>query len=545
MNARALCWIRIVALGVCAALSSLAQAAQVEASGQVRVHQSGQWGEAVPGVLVSNGRELVRTDSEGRYRIAVTPGQTVFVIKPPGWREVVDAGGEARHWRHHFPTGSPALRHGGIASTGTATSGWDFGLVPEPAATDHLDMLVFGDPQPNSMRQVDYFQRDIIAPLLDRADAAPPGSAQSVFAGRPAQLGITLGDIVNDDLSLYPAMRAAHARLGLPWLYVAGNHDLDFDAASDADSLLTFRRHFGPDTFAWETAQASLIVLDNVVYLPGQSPEYIGGLREEQLEFLRAYLDTLAPGRRLLIAAHIPFHDEPQRREGFRRADRERLFALLARFPDTLLLTAHTHTQRHYRHRQADGWRGQAPLHEYNVGTSNGGFWGGLEDAEGIPDAVMMDGTPNGFARVSMPMTGDYALSWEVARQPDHPGLALHAPRVLRRGAYPGVGLFANVFMGEVGSRVEYRIDGGDWLPMTHVMRADPRVLAINLADDAAPTLRARDRTPEASVSWHLWRTSLRTDLAPGEHEVEVRAQDRWRGELRATTRYQLIEHSP
>src|SRR3546814_5751245 len=82
-------------------------------------------------------------------------------------------------------------------------------------------------------------------------------------------------------------------------------------------------------------------------------------------------------------------------------------------------------------------------------------------------------------------------------------------------------------------SRVEYRIDDGDWRPMRKVLQPDPRMLAENARDDAATELRGYDRSPEADVSQHLWRGTLPTDLAVGEHAIEVRHLDPWRGEQR------------
>jgi hypothetical protein len=339
-------------------------------------------------------------------------------------------------------------------------------------------------------------------------------------------------------------MVATTARLGLPWLHVAGNHDLDFDAARDEDSLLTWRAAFGPDTYAWEEAQATFVLLDDVVYQPGPVPSYIGGLRADQFAFLEHYLPTLPRARRLVLAAHIPFHDATPGKETFRRADRERLFALLAPFPNVLLLTSHAHAQRHYFHRAADGWNGASPLHEYVVGAACGGFWAGLPDAQGIPDARMQDGTPNGYARLAIE-GADYRLRWHVARDPADTRIALWAPKVLRRGAYPAFAVTANVFMGMDDSRVEYRVDDADWKPMARAARPDPALLALNAADDVAPRLQSYDRFVEATVSPHLWRGALPTDLAAGEHRVEVRAFDRWDGELRASTAYRLDEFAP
>ncbi len=519
----------------------------VEAAGVIREWTDGRVGKPVANVLVSNGVEVVRTDRRGRYRIHLSAQQTVFVIKPAAYAAVVDGSQAERFWRHYFPEGSPPLRYAGIEVTRGRVSQLDFFLRPRltTIASSGLEVLVFGDPQPKTATQVDYYLRDIIEPIAagvagsKRAESDNDSSAHRVSV---ADLGLTLGDVVHDDLSLLPLIKQATARLGVSWLYAPGNHDIDFDAQSDEDSLLSYRHVFGPDTLAWEEPQASFIMLDDVIYQPLQTPTYIGGLRESQFTFLAAYLATLDPSKRLVIGAHIPFFDPDPAQPSFRQADRERLFALLAKFQNVLLLTAHGHVQRHYFHAEKDGWLGAQPLHEYNVGATCGGFWTGAKDAYGIPDALMNDGTPNGYATLLIAEDGSYGLRWHVARDPDHSGIALHAPRVLRRGAWPEVGLYANVFMGTDDSVVEFRIDDGGWQPMQRVERADPRLLAINLADDAAAQPISDERAPEAGISAHLWRVFLPTDLAAGEHRVEVRSVDRWRGELRATTRYRLVE---
>jgi hypothetical protein len=484
----------------------------------------------VAGVKLSNGRDVVRTDAQGRYRLPLRAGDTVFVIKPADRQFRPGRDGRPGHWAHHFPDGSPPLRYGGVVRRRLARA--DFALTPRTEAGNRpVEVLLFGDPQVKSARDIEHYARDIVAPLQGRADA---------------DFGISLGDIVDDDLSLYDGINQVTARLARPWLHVPGNHDLDFDAARDEDSLLTWRRHYGPDTFAWETAHASFVLLDDVLWLPppAPAPNYLGGLREAQFAFLSAYLATLDPETMLVLAAHIPFHDATPGQATFRAADRERLFALLQPFRRVLLLTAHAHAQRHYFHGEKDGWHGATPLHEYVVGTASGGYWSGLPDAQGVPDARMTDGTPNGYARLRIE-GGAYRLRWHVARDPADTRIALHAPRVLRRGAYPAAVVSANVFMGMDDTRVEYRIDDGPWKPMARSAAPDPALRALNVADDAAPTLRSFDRAVEATPSTHLWRGALPTRLAPGEHRIEVRAFDRWDGELRAATSYRLEEYVP
>ncbi|MDH5821533.1 calcineurin-like phosphoesterase family protein [Luteimonas sp. RD2P54] len=474
-------------------------------------------GRGLAGVRVSDGQRLAVTDAGGRWRLPGPVRGPVFVIKPPGHAVPARAGGLPDFWR---PAGAADC---------------DFTLVPAAdAAEAPLDVLVFADPQAGSAREVGYYGADVVAPLQ---------------AGHPARLGITLGDIANDDLSLYPAINAWTTRLGVPWLHVAGNHDLDAGAA-DAGSLQTYRGVYGPDSFAWEAPQAVFIGLDDVVATPGRRPAYIGGLREDQFAFLQAYLPSVPRDRLLVLMLHIPLFDTSADAATFRPEDRQRLFRLLEPFPQVLVLSGHRHVLQHRFHAGGEGWRGKRPLHEFNVGAASGAFWSGVADAAGIPDASMADGTPNGHALLRIGVDGEYALEWVPARVPvGDPAftaaMRLHAPRTLRRGAYPAWGVYANVFMGLEDTRVEFRVDEGEWRPMRKVSAPDPWLSTENARDDLAAQPRGFDRSPEAAPSTHLWRGALPTSLEAGEHGVEVRAFDRWRGERRAATTYRLVELEP
>ncbi|AKC87755.1 calcineurin-like phosphoesterase C-terminal domain-containing protein [Pseudoxanthomonas suwonensis] len=515
----------VAAQGAAARAADASGADTATVSGHVHLERDGRAGRdpsepGLPGVAVSNGVDIVRTDAQGRFRIGARPGQAVFVIKPDGYRFVAGADGLPAFW-HRVPAAAGAdVDFGLLARTRPVAA------VPGSKA---FEALLFTDTQVKSERDVDYYHRDIVAPIVGR---------------HPAALGVTLGDLVDDQMHLYPALNAVTAQLGVPWFHVPGNHDVDPGSPSDEGSLASWSAVYGPDTYAVEEGGAAFVFLDDVVVQPGQGPGYVGGLREDQFRFLENYLAQLPHERLLVLGMHIPVFDTGGRRT-FRAGDRARLFALLQDRPRVLLLSGHSHVQQHYWHGEADGWRGAAPLHEYNLGAACGAYWSGAPDAEGIPDATMADGTPNGYAVLSVQGDGAYALAYHPARPPTGDpaftaAMALHAPRALRRGAYPAWGVFANVFMGDAETRVEYRIDGGQWKPMRRVERADPRLLVENVADDLAPSLRGFDRSPEAVPSTHLWRGALATDLVAGEHRVEVRAFGRWRGEVVASTTYVL-----
>lgn len=479
---------------------------------------------AEPGVAqaqVSNGSEIVSTDASGAWHgLAVPDDGQVFLIKPPGYDIARGRDGLPGFWRHAVGPGP------------RASADCDFALTRAPGGGGPLKIIVTSDPQAGTPREVRDYAR-----IVDG----------SLAAHRNAALGLTLGDVANDDLSLYPGLIAATASLGVPWLHLPGNHDLDANARDDAGSLHGYRAAFGPDTYAWEEREVVVVMLDNVIAQPGQRPAYVGGLREAQFAFLERYLSQLDGERLLVVAAHIPWFDTAGagKPPTVRADDRARLFRLLERFRSVLLLSGHRHAQRRHFHGADGGWAGETPLQEYNVGAMSGAYWSGVDDARGIPVSTMADGTPRGFAILQVSGDGAYRLAWHptIVSPPDPAvtdAMALHAPRVLRRGAYPAWAVFANVFMGHDGTRVEYRVGDGAWKAMDKRLAPDPRLLAENARDDASATLRSFDRSPEAEPSPHLWRGALATDLPAGEHRVEVRAFDDHGGEHRAWTVYRL-----
>lgn len=479
-------------------------------------------------IAVSNGRDIVRTDQAGRYRLSEAVAGIVFVIKPAGFSAARRSDGMPAYWRDAAPSVT-----------------CDFALKREKSPSSHeqgLRVLVFGDPQPKSLVDVGHYGRGIVDAVIAES-AVKAHDAQLNWPGHAADLGLTLGDVVNDDLSLYPAIKRETARLQVPWLHAPGNHDINMEAARDDESLAGFHAALGPDTFAWEEPEASFIMLDDVIWQPDSSQKYIGGLRDDQFAFLENYLQGARKDRLLVLSMHIPLF-EPAGRDTFRDVDRTRLFSMLEAFPHVLLLTAHNHTQQHVFHGADTGWNGAKPLHEYNVGATCGAFWSGVKDANGVPDSTMADGTPKGWARLSVQPDGRYALSYHPASDPGQ-AMHLHAPKVLRHGAYPAWGVYANIYMGNDDSKVEYRVDGGAWQSMRKVSQADPALLAENYRDDTSDVLRGYDRSPEATPSAHLWRGALPTDLAIGDHQVEVRARLRGDRVDSATISYRLDDATP
>jgi len=284
----------------------------------------------LPGIRLSDGASVVTTDAQGRYAMTLVDGRTVFLVKPASHALPVRHDGSPDFWFNVQRRPGPALKYGGIPAQPAQCR--DFGLLPRTqAGAGPLEVLLFADPQVKSVRDVDYYWHDIVQPLVGRHGAA---------------LGMSLGDLVDDDLSLLPDVLRTTMSLGVPWMHLPGNHDMDLDAGSDEDALRTYRAHFGPDTYAREEAQAVFIALDNVIHRPGARPAYTGGFRADQFAFLEAYLPTVPRDRLLVLGMHMPLFEDGA--DSFRDADRQRLFELLRGFPRVLVLSGHSHVQRHW-----------------------------------------------------------------------------------------------------------------------------------------------------------------------------------------------------
>ncbi len=511
---------------LCFALSVFGQKAKgvvFEDSNQNGLRESTEPGLAK--VAVSNGVQVVLTDEQGFYELPIHDDQIIFVIKPSGFHPPVNEALLPQFYYLHKPNGSPILSYPGVPPTGPLPRSIDFPLI-KAAESDTFKVLYFGDPQTYNQEQVDYFTRDIVAGLMGVNGYA---------------FGVTMGDIVGDDLDLFNPINDAISQIGIPWYNVYGNHDMNTDATYDSLADETFEAVYGPATYSFNYGKVHFVVMDDVIYPRDDGkPGYIGGFREDQLAFLENDLKYVDKNMLVVVQFHIPLFLEAYFGETFRKRDRDRFFALLKDFPFTLSISAHTHTQNHFDYDHTDGWQGEKSHHHYNVGTASGDWWTGVKDDEGIPLATMRDGTPNGYMMMTF-QGNEYRYEYQAAREPADFKIRLHAPKSVRRNSRNAWELYANFFQGSDSSKLNYRIDGGAWKPMWHMKEHDPSVTDTRSMWDNAPYPPEGTRPSNPVNSAHLWKIRLPTRLSPGVHRIEVQAIDRFGRKYFAQTTYRVV----
>lgn len=462
----------------------------------------------IAGVAVSNGVEVVLTDNGGRYTLPISNDQTIFVIKPAGYSVPVNKDNQPQYFYVHKPGGSPKLQYRAFEPTGQLPASVDFGLR-RASDEKNFTALIFGDPQPYTIEEVNYFARGIVAEVKGIKNIA---------------FGISLGDIVGDDLDLFPPYSKAVSEAGIPWYNVYGNHDMNFDAKTDELADETFEYNFGPANYAFVYGDAHFIVLDDVLYPdPRDGQGYWGGFRKDQLDWLENYLRTVPKDKLIVVSFHIPLLH--QNENTFRNADRQRLFDLLKNYPNTLSMSAHTHLQRHNFYGKDDGFDRAKPHHEYNAGTTSGDWYSGEITPLGVPDSTMRDGTPRGYAFLNI-KGNRYTIDYKAAEKPRDYQIKLSHPKVVASTGWVNGSIVANFFMGYKTDQLEYRIGSGEWRPMQHIETFDPSYTWSVLKWDVSDVLFAGRRPSNPVNSTHLWRGSIPQNLPLGEHRVEVRATD-------------------
>jgi hypothetical protein len=495
----------------------------------------------VPNVLVSNGRDVVATDASGRYTLTIDDETIIFVIKPAGFTPPVEPATMLhRFYRIHQPAGSPVsldLRFEGVAPTAPLPASLDFALTrqDEPA---RFEVVMFTDPQPETPVEVDFIREDVSGALN----------------GMQAAFGMTLGDMMFDDLSLYGRYNGIIGTLGLPWYNIGGNHDLNFEAPDRHYSRETFKRVFGPPYYAFAYADAVFIMLDNVDYLgpnparPGGSGKYQGRIDPKQMDFVKNLLAAIPADKLLVVTLHIPLRTYIDPEDPAQNlTNRAEFLKLFEGRPHLVSFSGHTHTTEHHYLDASDGWTGPDAHHHHVLTAVSGSWWSGPYDHRGVAVADSRDGSPNGFHILTVdgtacttrfvPLKEPNGRQIRVSvlshlhdemRRDYRPGGLIESPIAL--AAVPSTIIAANVFDGGPRTTVVLRIGDGSGIRMERRPIPDPFVEDLFARNQAV-----KKPWVSAAVSSHMWVARLPAHLGAGVHRLQVVATQPDGRELRAS----------
>jgi hypothetical protein len=457
----------------------------------------------LPGVKVSNGTDIVLTDSKGQYSLNVEDNMTIFVIKPAGWMTKVDENKLPRFFYIHKPYGSPAgLKYPGVAPTGPKPDSIDFPLYRryEP---ERFDVVIFGDTQVSKKEELAYLAHDAIEEV----------------AGIDAAFGVSLGDIVGNNINDLRAVNELISAIGLTWYNVPGNHDMNFYAESDEYSLETFNSIYGPIYYSFDYGKVHFLVLDSIVAERTQNERlgYKEGLDKKQLEFIRNDLALLDKGQFVVLLMHGA--------ENLFQAGRRELFEALEKHPHSLSIAGHDHRMEHLFLGKDHDWHGPELHHLYVAGAVCGGWWNGTPDELGIPHSMTNDGTPNGYSVLTFD-GNRYSIRFKAFRRSADYQMNIWAPEQVTVEDAPNTKVFVNIFAGSKRSKVRMKVtENGKWLNMEQVTLEDPYFVQLRKFEEEHNLPRV-SWAKEPFPSGHIFRAKLPKDLPKGVHFIHVRSGD-------------------
>lgn len=513
----------------------------------------------VSGVQVSNGRDVVTTDSQGRYELPVEDGMDVFVTQPRGYQVPVDEDNLAQFSYTHMPQGSPELEYGGLEPTGPVPEAVNFPLVKSKETRHpHQNCVIGGDVQTYDEDEVEYARNGAFADLAARHDYSSCGA-------------LFIGDVVGDDLSLYSEIRELSGMLNGPARFLPGNHDLDFDSESREHSVDTYRAQMGPQYYSYDVGRLHVVALNSVDYPVGDG--YNGSLGERQLEWLREDIAQVPEDRAVVIASHIPLLSFADQGSDIHQVDEVAEIYEILEDHEVMAVGGHTHSLENLRAGDSlAGWEevfgiDELPFTHLTAGAISGGWYSGELLEEGYPTAIQRDGGVPGVVTVqaradqiterftqrgddgSMQMhlglnTPEYR-DWYAEHQ-DDAGEApeFEWPLQVPQSDLDETWLTTNFWMGGTGSTVEVSVDGGEAVEAerTQQMQGEAPLVGAEWSDPVAVQEQLVHGGSLADRTMHLWRLQTPEDLEPGVHTAEVTATDVHGTEFTDTVEFEVTE---
>lgn len=521
--------------------------------------------QGLAGVNVSNGRDVTTTDSQGRYELPAFENMTVFATQPRGYQVPVDENNVAQFFYHHLPEGSPSLRHGGISPTGALPDKVNFPMAKSSLTqSPEQHCLIGGDIQTYNQDEVEYARTGAFADLAARDDYAGCGA-------------LFIGDVVGDDLSLYPQTRELAGMLNGPARFLPGNHDLDFDAATSEHTFDTFRANLGPEYYSYDAGKAHVVALNTVEFptkLPAAKGDYTGSLDEQQLEWLRNDIARVPQNQLIVLAAHIPLLDYADQGSAKHQVEQVAEIYKILEGRKVVALGGHTHSIENLREGDSlAGWSDvlgidKLPFTHITAGAISGDWYSGSKLPAGYPAALQRDGGRPGVLTLDIKNT-DFKERFTVRGEDDslQMSLGLNTPRyrawyaanVNNKGSAPeftdpmvvsradladGTWLTTNFWMGSTGSTVKVQFDGGQTVEAarTQQMQGEGQLVGAEWSDPAAVQQQLVHGGSLADRMMHLWRLELPSGLAAGGHTANVTATDVYGRDFTQTLTFQVTE---
>ena len=421
-------------------------------------------GKGLEGVVVSDGYTVMATDKKGKFNFEPHADAVSFFISIPAGYEFTQERNISRHYKLiNQPGFEKELK---------------FELRKLNQDDNEHQFFILADPQVKNAKDVAKMMTQSVPDVQKMVAAAGAGTLLH---------GITVGDIVWDELQLFDDYKRAVDKMGIPFFQCLGNHDMDYNKGGDETSDDTFQQTFGPTYYSFNRGQVHYVVMDNVRYL-GKDREYDGFFQQNQLDWLQKDLAFVPIDKLVVLCVHIPVHSHTKNSDD--------LYSLLTG-RKVHIMSGHTHYHQNVI---------KDNIFEHNHGTVCGAWWTG---------AICEDGTPNGYGIYKVNGTD---LSWHYQATGKEPSYQMQS-YISDVDASTKL-LQVNIWNHDPQWQTEYWVDGANKGSLTQFAGVDPQATKTLLG----PNLPKPRGFAEPKMTGHLFKASFPSSAK----EITIVATDRF-----------------
>ena len=473
-------------------------------------------GKGIPGVVVSDGVEVVATDSRGVYQMSSSKQNGYVFISVPSGYEVA-----ARGVLPQF--------HKQVAKSAYVCERIDFNLYESGDQTKHT-MLYFGDMH-MANRTKDRAQFRTFTSEINEYMKA--NSAAKVYA-------ITLGDMTWDQFWYTNAygfdeyLNDVNAIEGLQIFHTIGNHDHDMNATGDFYTVAKFREKICPNYYSFNVGDIHYVVLDDIECTnasasttDGSVRSYKNNLTSEILDWLKKDLSFVSKTTPLVVTLHAPVHD----RNGNAGLGNNSVFLSLIYDYNTTIVSGHSHVLYNVV---------KSKYVEQNSGAVCAAWW--WAGKYNPTFNIGTDGAPNGYRITSVSGKDQKSLFKAIGRSEDYQFRAYDRNSICINAANYGVLPERESILFEedygsyrtASSANEVIVNVWDWDPSWKVeMFEDGKALSVSqMSGSYDPAFLIAYTIPRLlennGVTWHSSKTNhlFKAAASSATSSVEIKVTD-------------------
>lgn len=356
--------------------------------------KSTKTGNGIPGVAVSDGYQVVKTDANGVYQMKRNAkSRKIYYTTPSQFKINLDS---KKHQPEFFTPGI-------LSSTKKYRA--DFNLTPLAEPEKQFTLIMIGDPQCSEAAEASRYMTETVK------DVAKTASSQvNAYA-------ITLGDITFDATNMWSMMSKSMQNIQqtdgryIPFFQTIGNHDHNSLEAETGDQLKNdynatgkFFENFGPTDYSFDRGDAHIVVMDDIMVTTRSSSSkpnkytwgYNGGFSDEQWEWFKQDIASVdnKESKVGFICLHIPFRAGSSSGGSNVNTGRHYNDFLneMVKFKEFHIMIGHTHYQQNYIHTR--NCVGGKPIYEHVHGSACGAWWSFYNNVYGD---INVTGGPCGY----------------------------------------------------------------------------------------------------------------------------------------------------